>query len=294
MTRPITILASVYRLWAKLVTKKMLAHIQAHLPKTLYGSVPGRCKMDMIGVVQTKIEKALLQGQDLCGISLDYSKAYNTLPRDILAKINQRLGMGEFWSPYHNFLGKLQRHFTSAGSWGEAIYSSVGVPEGCPIAVVQMILITWLCTVYVRSESQAEIHSYVDDWVALLQQSDQALKAVQAIRCISGKLGMILSLKKSTICNQSQADQHHSGTTGTTWLGARYNSQPHWAWYQFSDNGATQPRDERQAMGICKDPFGTPTIYALDDTPENTDTDEGNLPLDFLWMPYVENWKRIP
>ena len=200
MTRPITILASVYRLWAKLATKKMLAHIQAHLPKTLYGSVPGRCKMDMIGVVQTKIEKALPQGQDLCGISLDFSKAYNTLPRDILAKINQRLGMGEFWSPYHNFLGKLQRrHFTSAGSWGEAIYSSVGVPEGCPIAVVQMILITWLCTVYVRSESQAEIHSYVDDWVALLQQSDQALKAVQAIQCISGKLGMILSLKKSTI-----------------------------------------------------------------------------------------------
>ena len=33
----------------------------------------------------------------------------------------------------------------------------------------------------------------------LLQQSDQALKAVQAIQCISGKLGMILSLKKSTI-----------------------------------------------------------------------------------------------
>ena len=39
----------------------------------------------------------------------------------------------------------------------------------------------------------------MDDWVALLQQSDQALKAVQAIQCISGKLGMILSLKKSTI-----------------------------------------------------------------------------------------------
>ncbi|CAE7472939.1 Pol [Symbiodinium sp. CCMP2592] len=204
-TRPITVLASILRLWAKLVTKRMLQHVKAHLPETLFGSVPGRSTADMIGLIQTKLESALIGGTNLYGISLDFSKAYNTLPREILEKINKKLGMEKFWRPYGDYLRNLRRFFTSSGNWGEAIYSEVGVPEGCPIAVVQMILVTWLCTAFVDNQSGACIHSYVDDWVLLFQDIQQAPGAVDSLQKLCDSLGLILSLPKSHVFATSVA-----------------------------------------------------------------------------------------
>ncbi|CAE7621051.1 RTase [Symbiodinium sp. CCMP2592] len=198
-TRPITILASVLRLWAKLVTRKMFSHLKSYIPPSLFGSVPGRSATDMVGILQTRLEAALLDKDDLYGVSLDFSKAYNTLPRHMLEQINVRLGMKAFWQPYSDYLGKLDRYFVCSKTWSEPISSQVGVPEGCPIAVVQMILITWLCTLYVNHKSGSTLYSYVDDWVILFNDSDQAAGAIQSIQDLANSLGMILSLQKSTV-----------------------------------------------------------------------------------------------
>ena len=107
----------------------------------------------MIGIVQTHLEAALIDGKQLYGISLDFSKAYNTLPRKMLEQINHRLDFAKYWKAYDSYLSKLKRYFTADGHWGEPVSSKVGVPEGCPVAVVQMILITWLCTTYLQHKA---------------------------------------------------------------------------------------------------------------------------------------------
>ena len=198
-TRPITILASVLRLWGKMTTRRMLRHIQAHLPATLFGSVPGRSTTDMIGIVQTHLEEALIDGKQLYGISLDFSKAYNTLPRKMLEQINQRLGFAKHWKAYDSYLSKLQRFFTADGHWGEPVSSQVGVPEGCPVAVVQMILITWLCTTYLQHKAQVDLFSYVDDWIMLFRDLNQAPQAIDCIKKLADSCGLILSLPKSKV-----------------------------------------------------------------------------------------------
>ena len=96
----------------------MLQHVKAYLPESLFGSVPGRSTTDMIGLIQTKLESALIGDTNLYGISLAFSKAYNTLPRTILQKINEKLGMQKYWKPYSDYLKKLRRCFTSSGNWG--------------------------------------------------------------------------------------------------------------------------------------------------------------------------------
>eukprot|EP00439_Symbiodinium_sp_Y106_P048697 s738_g6.t1 len=153
-TRPITILATMYRTWAKLVTKKMLHHIRKVLPETLFGSVPGKSSMDMVSEIQMLLEKALIQNEPLAGISLDFSKAYNTLPRNFLKEANKRLGFSKLWHTYGSFLDKLERHFTCGPSWGCGIRSTTGVPEGCPIAVVQMIILTWSFTNLLKQQEE--------------------------------------------------------------------------------------------------------------------------------------------
>ena len=149
-TRPITILATVYRVWAKILTRKVLQHIQSELPRSLYGSVPGKASTDMVTAVQLQLEKALIQEEPMAGISLDFSKPYNTLPRSFLQAANDRLGLRKLWSTYDVFLGNLERYFTCGPSWGHGITSTTGVPEGCPIAVVQMIILTWCFTNYIE------------------------------------------------------------------------------------------------------------------------------------------------
>ena len=63
-TRPITILAPVYRLRGKMMTKKMLGHILPHLPANLPGSVPGRSSADMTAAIQIQMEESLLMKTD--------------------------------------------------------------------------------------------------------------------------------------------------------------------------------------------------------------------------------------
>ena len=204
-TRPITILATMYRLWAKIMTNKMLKHVAHALPVTLYGSVPGRCAGDMVAAVQTKLERALLSGNTMLGVSLDFSKAYNTLPRDILEAINSRLGFQKLWMPYSKFLESLQRFFTCGNHWGPGLNSEIGVPEGCPIAVVQMILLTWTFTLALRHYSKVDLYSYVDDWVILASDRNALRDAISYLQTLAQKFGLILSLAKSGIF----ATDHH-------------------------------------------------------------------------------------
>ncbi|CAE7817828.1 unnamed protein product [Symbiodinium sp. CCMP2592] len=198
-TRPITILATVYRIWAKIITRKMLKHIVPSLPKTLFGSVPGRAASDMVSVVQGQLEQALLQDKPLAGISLDFSKAYNTLPRQILEHINRRLGLQQMWQSYNPFLQGLERFFTTGKAWGEPIFSSTGVPEGCPIAVVQMIVLTWTFTNYLCHQTQVPLYTYVDDWILLSEHLHQLRDSMIIMERMAKKFGLLLSTSKSAV-----------------------------------------------------------------------------------------------
>ncbi|CAE7903907.1 unnamed protein product [Symbiodinium microadriaticum] len=247
-TRPITILTSVYRLWAKIITRKMLSHVLPHLPKTLFGSVPGRCSGDMVAMVQTRLEKALLTGQTLHGVSLDFSKAYNTLPRELLELINKKLGLSRLWRPYVSFLSGLQRHFTCGKHWGEPQTSQVGVPEGCPIAVGQMILLTWVFTLAMETESSTVLYSYVDDWVLLHPDPEHLTRAIMKMKTLADKFGLILSLAKSGVfatdhkkAKQLQGCLAHQGISiglGKNFKGLGVN-------FQTAKQLSAQLRDER-------------------------------------------------
>ncbi|OLP84062.1 putative 149 kDa protein [Symbiodinium microadriaticum] len=169
-TRPITILATVYR-----------------------------SSTDMTAAIQLQMEEALLLKTELAGVSLDFSKAYNTLSRPVLECINKRLGMQLAWQPYQKFLNSLQRHFTCGGSWGPAITAEIGVPEGCPVAVVQMMVMTWMFTAAMKQKTDVDLFSYVDDWMMMTKHPEQLVCAIQQLDKLARKVGLILSLPKSHV-----------------------------------------------------------------------------------------------
>ena len=103
------------------------------------------------------------------------------------------------WQPYQKFLNSLQRHFTCGGSWGPAITAEIGVPEGCPVAVVQMMVMTWMFTAAMKQKTDVDLFSYVDDWMMMTKHPEQLVCAIQQLDKLARKVGLILSLPKSHV-----------------------------------------------------------------------------------------------
>ena len=72
--RPITILASLYRLWAKCMAQKIFLAIEAALPKDLYGSVPNKETMDAAFELQSILEEAHSIAEGAVGICWTFPK----------------------------------------------------------------------------------------------------------------------------------------------------------------------------------------------------------------------------
>ena len=197
--RPITILPTLYRIWGKIVSRKIFAAIVDHLPPDLFGSVPGRSALDAAWELQCQIEHALSSAEPIAGVSLDLSKAYNTIPRDFVQLLADRTG----WPPqvtgaFMGYLNSFQRFFKIHGGLHAPTLSSTGVPEGCPIAVPVMILLTWAVTVHVtESLPRARMLSYVDNWTLVAPDTDVLGRQMERMLWATTTLTLLLNPDKT-------------------------------------------------------------------------------------------------
>ena len=132
------------------------------------------------------------------GASLDLHKAFNTLSRPVLRKMCARLGLDSIWAPYESFLGGLQRYFTLQQQWSQPIQSNTGVPEGCPLSVVMMLITTWAITGYLRTSFPYKpMSSYVDDWTVRDTTPEKLVEQLDTVRDAASAVGLSLSTKKT-------------------------------------------------------------------------------------------------
>ena len=119
----------------------------------------------MAWALQAAIEESIFTNSSVAGSSMDLTKAFNLTPRDGLYCIVKRLGWPESVMKAHSsFLHSLQRFFCLDGGLYNPCYSSVGVPEGCPISVIAMMAISWFADARLQAVVRVPLHSYVDNW----------------------------------------------------------------------------------------------------------------------------------
>ena len=197
-TRPICILPNVYRLWGKIMTSKCFKHLRDRIPPTLCGSVPGRSSIDLAMQLQCEAEHHIITGEPLYGASVDLRKAFNTLNRPLLGKMCLRLGLGEVWAPYSIFLSSLRRFFTLKQQWSQPVCSNTGVPEGCPLSVVMMMITTWAMTEKLQSTTPRKpMSSYVDDWTLRDTSPEKLVEQLREVTETTQKIGLHLSTAKT-------------------------------------------------------------------------------------------------
>ena len=195
--RPITILPTLYRLYAKIQAKKVFQAILPWIPGDLYGSVPGRSSMDAAYELQSLLEEAMGLNQGLVGVSLDLSKAYNTIPRSFLRLLAARCGWpSQLIRCYDSFLAGLVRSFKLHDGLHAPTLSTVGVPEGCPLAVPTMIMLTWAVTVAAQKQG-GRLLSYVDNWTSITKDVATAMPVLNRIKWATDGLALLLNPEKT-------------------------------------------------------------------------------------------------
>ena len=171
-SRPIVVFSTIYRIWASVASRQILKHWGSIFPPAVMGSMPGRSARDLSYQQQHLIERAILDGNVLYGLSLDIVKCFNCLPIFPLTCMMKRLGIPvalvDCWA---TALGKMEKFPVLLNSLGPPITATNGVPEGDPLSVVAMAAVCF-CAAHQPAAQQVAFKTYVDNWTWQAESKD--------------------------------------------------------------------------------------------------------------------------
>ena len=163
---------------------------------------PGHGCEDLWLAEALKVERALLLGEPLAGISLDFAKAFDNLPHDIMLRIAAHMGMDEgILSALRGMYTGLKRRFKVGSHVGQSFSSSNGILQGCPISVLLLNMFVEVWTRAVREEvgGSCEPQAYADDVGATAKHKHEIVGVCRVTDIFSKLTGMSVHVKKSTV-----------------------------------------------------------------------------------------------
>ena len=168
--RPITVLGLLYRCWGTFHARQAIRCLDSVLPMGLYGSRPSRFAGQVWSHLLWSIEQAYECSIPLCGLVVDIQKAFNYLPREVVMEACAIVGLPfnvlRGWS---GALSSMARRFMLNGSLSAPAFSDCGLPEGCALSCVGMMVIDVLFHHWMTHHFPlCQPLSYVDDWQVLL------------------------------------------------------------------------------------------------------------------------------
>ena len=164
--RPITVLAQVYRLWARVICSQLLSHYSALLPQEIWGLLRGRGPFTASYQLQWWLEKLAYEGTPNAGLVLDLVKCFNSIHRPTVFAILTRLGIpDEVIVQWSHSLAVLTRTWSLQGFDGQLTECSHGFPEGDVFSVLAMIGVALTWTSHLKHLCPVSlIGAYADNW----------------------------------------------------------------------------------------------------------------------------------
>eukprot|EP00438_Fugacium_kawagutii_P013143 Skav233647 [mRNA] locus=scaffold2779:724481:727663:- [translate_table: standard] len=165
-SRPITILSSLYRVWARVSCFSLVRHMMNSLPPQVAGLLPGRGALQAIYKQQWSLELAKRLRQSLQGVTLDLRKCFNLLNRQRLYQLFRQLGLPlQLIDCWYRSLTSLRRFWSLGDFSSRPVSSTTGCPEGDSWSVLAIICVCTLWTSYVQQRAEgASCSAYADNW----------------------------------------------------------------------------------------------------------------------------------
>ena len=197
--RPITVMSLIYRTWAAIRVRELMNWQDQWIHKAAMGFRHLMGCDDVFWVTAAKVEAALLSGEPLCGASLDFAKAFDRVPREIVFHIAEATGMppgtlGALKGMYRQSV----RRFRMPGDFvTEEFGGTNGVLQGCPISVILMNMLMHIWCSVVEHETEASPSCFADDASAVCPTVQGVKQVLEATAEFCQFTGMQLHIDKS-------------------------------------------------------------------------------------------------
>ena len=165
-SRPITILPTIYRLWAKVTCTKLIRYLGTVLPSEITGFLPGRGAMNATYIMQSLFETAGIQQDSISGLTLDLKKCFNLMNRQRVAELFRNFKIPEaFIKKWISSLKVLTRYWQINKHISTRITATTGFPEGDPCSVVAMLIVAATWVIHIKKDNLSiGAGAYADNW----------------------------------------------------------------------------------------------------------------------------------
>lgn len=199
--RPIGVMSVVYRLWAATRVREVLSWQEEWLDDNLHGFRRAHGADDVWWGQALSIECALLQSDDLFGLSLDYGKCFDRVPVNIVLELASYCGLPpKLVLPLRTLYTRLVRRFRVGCGVGQEFKATNGIIQGCPLSVVLLNLLVNVWARAVKAEvPKAGPCGYADDTGATSKELEPIQKVLEITGTFATVTGQVLNAGKS-IC----------------------------------------------------------------------------------------------
>ena len=184
--------------------------LSRHLPTSVCGGVPGKQARKVWYEISQLLEGAYFSNDRWQGVMLDIRRAFNALPRQpIWAMLEAICFPQHLTRTWSSFVASQVRRFRVRQSTGTELQSCVGLPEGCALSVMGMIMIDWLFDVHLTTQWQLpkQLYLYVDDWHIAIQDSEAYPELLQQVRNFACQLDLEIDVSKSFAWGSHASDR---------------------------------------------------------------------------------------
>lgn len=206
--RPITLLCTDYRLYAKVLALRLNACLADVIDQEQTAFVPGRRIGENVLALQCLPELLRRQGRWAVCVFCDFRKAYDTLDRGFLFRAMATLGVGEGFLAMVRLLLADTRARATVNRWVSTPEASLaGVRQGCPLAPLLYLFIAQalLCLLRARglgidiAGQRLTALQFADDAEALLPSLDALPPFLSAMATFGDATGQRLNVEKTKV-----------------------------------------------------------------------------------------------
>ena len=214
--RPITIFSLIYRVWGSLRARQCLGYLHKIAPPLLFGNRPGVSASTVWYELQCVIESSSLDERPVCGFTADITKAFNCIPRTptlavaLLKGLHRSVVVG--WT---GALTAITRRFKVRSSVGPPLLASTGMPEGCAMSCIGMLLVNIALHEFFSVVAPHPcLTTYVDNWACRTRSPSDAQVAYQHMHAFAEAWDLQLDPKKLLFWATSSQCRRHLRQAG--------------------------------------------------------------------------------
>ena len=194
--RPITVAPIVYRMWAAIRMKHSIPWQESWMTKGQHGARAKHSTVNALARISMVIERAILEGTPIYGITFDLAKAFDNIPIEVTFGVCKAVGMDErLFVGLKGIYDRMRRRFKIDQYVGETFKDTNGILQGCPLSVmllnILMAVLSNVLTPVVRNES------FVDDLTVLSPSALNLQRAADLMNAFMTDTGQKVNLKKT-------------------------------------------------------------------------------------------------